>query len=432
MERILNRRTRVPFAGWNVLAVAGLAVFLSGPAQTYGVSPFVEPMLRELGWSRSLFSTAYAAGTLASAGALIFVGRQIDRVGNRLVLSLAAIGFALALLLLSVAGGLITIVAGFALLRTCGSGVLGLGTRTLIPFWFVRHRGRAFSLLGLAGSLSLAAIPPVNQLLIDAVGWRTAWRIDALVIVLVLLPAVALFIRNRPEDLGQRPDGIPLVDRLTANADQTDDAIEARSDLDQDLDVGLSLSQAAHTTAFWGLVGASVVPSLVVTGLAFNQVAILTDRGLPATLAATTFAVESAIGIPTALLAGWLTDRFPVRFVLAAGQLCLAIAMVALLASAGAPGLALVYSAWRGASSGLWMVAADVAWPAYFGRRHLGSIRSVGFSVGVAGAALGPLPFGIAYDLLGGYDPAIAALLVLPIVATIAVLLTKPPRLGIR
>jgi MFS family permease len=324
-----------------------------------------------------------------------------------------------------VAGGLVTILAGFALLRTCGSGVLGLGTRTLIPFWFVRHRGRAFSLLGLAGSLSLAAVPPVNQILIDAVGWRTAWRIDALVIGLVLLPAVALLIRNRPEDLGQRPDGIAPIDQLGMNGAGG----AAEPDPHHEQDIGLSLAQAARTPAFWGLVGASVVPSLVVTGLAFNQVAILTDRGLPATLAATTFAVESAIGIPMALLAGWLTDRFPVRFVLAAGQLCLAIAMVALLASAGAPGLALLYSAWRGASSGLWMVAADVAWPAYFGRRHLGSIRSIGFSVGVAGAALGPLPFGLAFDLLGGYDPAILALLALPIVATAAVLLTKPPPL---
>ena len=73
------------------------------------------------------------------------------------------------------------------------------------------------------------------------------------------------------------------------------------------------------------------------------------------------------------------------------------------------------------------MVAADVAWPAYFGRRHLGSIRSAGFSVGVAGSALGPVPFGLAYDLLGGYDPAIAALLVLPVAAAVVVLLATPP-----
>ena len=410
-------RTRRRFAGWRVLFVAGLASFLSGPAQTYGVSPFVEPVLADLGWSRSLFSTAYSIGTLPSAAALILIGRQIDRVGNRLVLSVAALGFGLALLLLSAASGVVGLLVGFTLLRTSGSGVLGLGTRTLVPFWFVRHRGRAFSLLGLASSLSLATVPPANQLLIDEFGWRMAWRIDALIIWLVLLPAVAMFIRNRPEDLGQIADGAPRRDRVGA------DDPEPTSDLD----AGFSLREAARSTAFWGLIGASVVPSLVVTGLAFNQVAILTDRGLSSALAATTFAVESAIGIPMALVAGWLADRFPVRYVLAAGQICLAVAMAWLLASAGNAALALLYSAWRGASSGLWMVAADVAWPAYFGRRHLGSIRSVGFAVGVAGAALGPLPFGFAYDLLGGYDPAIAALLVLPVEAAIAVLAIGSP-----
>jgi hypothetical protein len=73
------------------------------------------------------------------------------------------------------------------------------------------------------------------------------------------------------------------------------------------------------------------------------------------------------------------------------------------------------------------MVAADVAWPAYFGHRHLGSIRSVGFAVGVVGAALGPLPLGLAYDYLGGYDAAIAGMLVLPVVAAIVVFQAAPP-----
>jgi MFS family permease len=151
------------FSGWLILAVAGLAVFLSGTAQTYGVSAFVDPMLEELGWSRSLFSTAYAAGTLASAAALLVVGRLIDRWGNRLVISLAAVGFGIAFLLMSVVSGGLSLLVGFALLRTCGSGVLTLAARTLVPFWFVRRRGQAFSLLGLAATLSLAVVPPVNE-----------------------------------------------------------------------------------------------------------------------------------------------------------------------------------------------------------------------------------------------------------------------------
>ncbi|MDP9370461.1 MAG: MFS transporter [Chloroflexota bacterium] len=387
-------------------------MFFSGPAQTYGVSAFVDPMLADLGWSRSLFSTAYSVGTLASAGALLIVGRQIDRWGNRAVLTVSAIGFGGALFLMSAVGGAVTLLVGFALLRTCGSGVLTLAARTLVPHWFVRRRGRAFSLLGLAGALSLAVVPPVNELLIRLVGWRTAWRIDAIVIWLVLLPAVAIVVRNRPEDIGQRPDG----ERPPAGQDA----------VTSEPDAGLTLREALRTPAFWGLIGASVVPSLVVTGLAFNQVAIFTARGLPSTLAATTFTVESALGLPMTLLAGWLVDRYPVRYVLAAGQICLAAAMVSLLATQS-PALALLYSAWRGASSGLWMVAADVAWPAYFGRRHLGSIRGFGFSVGVVGAAIGPIPFGLAYDLLGGYNPAIAGLLILPVVATFAVLRSRPP-----
>ncbi|MEA2596537.1 MAG: hypothetical protein QOF01_3006 [Thermomicrobiales bacterium] len=404
---------RPVFSGWRMLFVASVAVFLSGPAQTYGVSVFVDPMLAELGWTRSLFSTAYSVGTLASAGVLVLVGRQIDRRGNRLVLSLATVGFGGALVLLSLANGAVAVLLGFALLRTCGSGVLTLGARTLVPNWFHGRIGRAFSLLGLAGMLSQALVPTCNELLIGVIGWRSAWRVNAVIIWALLLPLVALVVRNHPEDVGQHPDGVrPVSDAAVTSSER---------------ESGMTSGAALRTGAFWRLIGASVVPSLVVTGLAFNQVAILADRGLPRTLAATTFAVEAAVALPTTLLAGWLVDRYPVRYALAAGQVCLAIGMVFLLV-ADAPVLALCYSAWRGASSGFWMVAADAAWPAYFGRAHLGSIRGIGFAVGVVGAAIGPIVLGLVYDLAGSYTPAIAGLLVLPVAAAIAVVGVRPPR----
>ena len=78
-----GKRPRLPeFSGWLMPAIASLAVFMSGPAQTYGVSVFVDPMLQEMGWSRSFISLAYSVGTLVSAGALLVVGRQIDRSGT--------------------------------------------------------------------------------------------------------------------------------------------------------------------------------------------------------------------------------------------------------------------------------------------------------------------------------------------------------------
>ena len=412
-----RRRGGSPFAGWTMLAVAGLAVFLSGPAQTYGVSVFIDPMLTEFGWSRSLMASSYSLATLFSAGALFLVGRQLDRVGHRLVLAVTAFGFGGALLLMSVVNQPLMLVVGFTLLRTCGSGVLTLTARTLVPQWFVRRRGRALSLLGLGSTLSLAIIPPVNGFLIELVGWRDAWRIAAAVIWLVLLPAVALLVRNRPEEIGQRPDG----ERPTATGDG-----ERPAPAGADEEDAWTLRQAMRVRPFWFLVAAGVVPSLVVTGLSFHQVSIFTSRDLPATLAATTFTVESLVGLPMTFLAGWLVDRFPPRFALAGAQAALALGMGVLL-FADSPLLALIYAGFRGASMGMFMVAADALWPTYFGRRYLGSIRGMTFAVGIVGAAIGPLPFGFIFDAFGRYDYTIAGLLVLPVVATMLVLRATPP-----
>lgn len=394
-----------------MLALSCLAVFWSGPAQTYGVSVFVEPMLDDLGWSRSLFSTLYSAGTLASAAVLVVAGRQIDRVGNRIVMVLAAAVFGGAMFLLSGSSSIVVVLIGFALLRSFGSGVMTLGARTLVPRWFHTRAGRAFSILGLAAMASQALIPAFNNQLIGRFGWERAWQINGLIIWCLVVPILAIFLRNRPEDVGQHPDGVTSAKGEPSST--------------RTAETGTPLSQALRSSTFWFLIGASVVPSLVVTGLAFNQVAILTDRGLPSSFAATTFAIEAAVAIPFTIAAGWLVDRYPVRFVLALGQVLLLIAMACLLVADSAA-LVVAYSAWRGASSALWTVAADVAWPSYFGRKFLGSIRGVGFAVGVVGAALGPIPFGLSYDFLGSYSPAILVLMILPVSAAIAVLQAKP------
>jgi len=412
--RTFERTSKSAFAGWWMLLAASLAAFLSGPAQTFSVSAFVDPMISDLGMSRSLFSTIYSVGTLTSAGVLLIVGRQIDRYGSRIVITVSAIIFAAALATLSIASGVITLLIGFSLLRSFGSSVLNLGARTLVPRWFHRRIGLAFSLFGLAGMLSQALIPPVNNWLIGEFGWRMAWRLNGFLILLVLVPIVAIVVRNRPEDLGQLPDGA------------APDSIEADRLLVSDS--GPPLREAWRTAPFWGLIGASAVPALVVTGLSFNQVAIMTSRGLPSSLAATTFAIDAAVYVPTALLSGWLVDRVPVRWVLAAGQVMLGIAMLVLI-FAESPAMAIAYAVCRGLSGGLWMVAADVAWPSYFGRRHLGSIRGFGSATMSVAAALGPIPFGLSYDMSGGYTAAIAGTMIFPVIAAIAVFVAKPPTL---
>jgi MFS family permease len=393
-----------------MIALAGLVVFCAAPGMTYGTAAFVDPLTADLGISRSVFSLAYAVATLFAALVLLIVGRQIDRWGGRLVMAISTIGLAIGVLWLSFAAGPAWIFVGFAMTRTFGQSVMPLAAKIIVPHWFIRNRGRAFSAIGIAGTLSVALMPPIHAWLISQVGWRTTWRIDAFWLVLLLTPVILLFIRNRPEEIGQVADG---ADKETSSPEPI-------------VDRGMTLKQAMHTWMFWGLIVATVVPQGIVTGLALNQGGIYSDRGYPGSLTGITFTIESMAMFGATALIGTVIDRVPLRYVLALSQVLLVIAMLVLLTGQSFV-LGVVYAIFRGASMAIVLVAGDVAWPSYYGRRHLGSIRGFAASIGVFGSALGPLPLGLAFDQLGGYGPGIAGMISLPIVAGIFILATRPP-----
>lgn len=402
------------FSGWTMLGVASLVLLLSTPAQTYGFSVFIDPMLTQLGLSRSLVSVVYTVATLVSAGAVFLVGGVIDRHGHRSVLAATTVVYAAALVVMGAVGGTWTLLLGFTLLRATGASVLTMTARTHVAQWFVRRRGRAVSVVNLGKMLGLAVVPPVNAVLIQQIGWRDTWRVNALVVAL-LVPIALRLVRNRPEEVGQFPDGQRGIDAgvPTDPADRLDERSWTRR-------------EALRTRAMWLLLAATFVPALVTNGLSFNQISILTQAGLTPTAAALTFTIESAIAMPMTFLAGWLADRFGPRPVLALGQALLVAALICLTFVTPGP-TALLFGVLRGLTTGTWILATEVAWPAYFGRRHLGSIAGLSFAVSFVGAAIGPLPFGVIYDLFGSYRYAIWGIAILPAMSTIAALVATPP-----
>lgn len=404
------------FDGWRMTALAGFVVFCAAPGMTYGVSGFVDPFTEELGLSRSLFALAYATATLFSAIVLLVAGKQLDRWGGRLMMSLSAVGLAAGLLVLSSIHSIGPAFVGFAIIRTFGQGIMPLAARIIVPFWFLRQRGRAFSLIGIAGTLSVASMPPLHEWLIGAIGWRQTWRLDAAFLVVVVAPVAMLLIRNRPEDVGQWPDGI-VPDRVAINTTAAETW-------------GMTLREAMRTRGFWGLVAISVVGYGITSGLALNQVAIFDDFGYPGTLAALTFTFESAAMFAGTILLGGVIDRLSLRVVLATSQLVLVAGMLVLLLGHGFA-MGALYAVLRGTCMAMLMLGLDVAWPAWFGRRHLGSIRGVGAAVGVFGTALGPLPLGIAADRSGSFAPAVIGMVALPVLVGVFLLFTRAPKIEV-
>jgi MFS family permease len=401
------------FRGNTMLAVAAVAMFLAGPAQTYGFSAFIDPLIDEFGWSRSRISASYSIATLLCAIPTVFVGRLIDRAGSRKMMAISALLYGIALIWLSQVNTMAALIGGFTLVRATGFAALTLSARTLIPQWFIRRRGWAFSLIGVSTSLSFALLPRFNQLLIEWVGWRNAWLILGIVMAAGLMPLAAALVRDRPEAVGQLPDG-----RVSA--------AEAGPALLADAREDWTLKQAARTRVFWILLLAGTVPSVTGTGMSFHFMSIMSEGGLSLSFAASLFAIESLVALPMTFLAGWIVDRRPARHVQTVAQIAAAIAFVVLIMAAG-PVAAICFAALRGVASGLWNVAADVVWPTYFGRRYIGSIRSITMVGTVVGAAFGPIPLGLVYDSTGSYTPGLIAFAILPALAAIAMRWATPP-----
>ncbi|HSL93621.1 MAG TPA: MFS transporter, partial [Bacillota bacterium] len=133
------------------------------------------------------------------------------------------------------------------------------------------------------------------------------------------------------------------------------------------------------------------------------------------------------VQLPFSFVAGHIADRVPIRFVVA-GNFILQVGIIALLLNTRSMTMAVIYACMRGVAASFEAIQGGVIWPSYFGRTHLGSIRSVAMTASVIGSAFGPLPFGFGYDFFGGYREVLLIAMLFPALGAVAALMSPPPR----
>ena len=409
----INRRF---FYGWTMVGVASLGIFVSGPGQSHTFSVFVGPISRDLGVSSATMATAYGLATLAAAFLLPRMGRLVDRFGPRRMLAAIVILLGFACLFFGAAANFLWLAVGFGFLRFFGQGSLMLGSANLVSHWFSRSRGLAMSLMALGFGVSMAVHPPLAQYLIEEIGWRQAWFALGLLTWLLMLPPIFLLVHDRPEQLGLRPDGDE-----SQKADAQAEAGEAQI-------TGLTLHEALRDSSFYVLSFGMFAIAMLVTTLHFYQVSILTAQGLGTELAARVFTVSAVAMVAAMPLVGRLFDRLRTRYVFAFGLLITAASLVGVTLVTDAA-TSVAYAVLFGLNNAFSMTLFGYIWPRYFGRRHIGSIQGVGQMIGVVGASLGPLPVGLAFDLLGSPTLTIRLLAILPLIAAaIALFYLRTPK----
>ncbi len=428
------RTTR--FLGWRMVAFAAVMLGLSGPGQTVGVSVFVDPMMAALDLTRSQVSTAYLIGTLLASLVLPRVGRALDDHGTRRTLLVVAVGLGVALAGMGLVAGVVTLTIGFIGIRMLGQGSLSLVATNAVAPWFTRRRGFAIGVVTAVGSSLIALVPLLANLAIGPLGWRATWGLLALLVVIVLVPIALRGFVDRPQDVGQLPDGASPTEgtdgtaqhdggRVTLPASPGPAGVPAMSGHVSGAD-GASDQRRDHTRAealrtpmLWALIGGSVTTGMLTTAMAFHQIDLLGEQGLTPTQAAANFIPQTIATFGTVLLVGALVDRVAPRWILLTSMLLLTGAMLA-LPNVRPGATAIAYGMALGAAGAAARSLEAGAVPRLYGLRHLGAIRGLVTALGGASTALGPLALSLGNDLTGGYTEVLRLLVVLPM--TVAVL----------
>ena len=411
---------RLPFFyGWIIVAVAVLAQLVAGFGHPYVATVFIESIRVELGWSLTLLSSMYTAGSALAATLMLIMGRLLDRYGSRIMLTLICFFMGLVTMSMSRVGHPAHLLAGFALIRLLGESSLGLVSLTLVSIWFIRFRGRATSLASIGLATAHSALPIVTHLLITLYGWRNAWIGLGLIIWAVLLLPALLLSRRSPESVGLLPDGIAPATLQPGKGPQP--AADEENDF--------TLVEAMRTRTLWLLLVCGISLPLILTGILFHHVPLMQTKGVGPQLAATALLLWGPCMVIGNLIGGVVADRIPIRYSLAGVQVLLA-AILLWTRMITAPWQAFVYIFMAGTCVGLNFTSFAVIWADYFGRRHLGAIRGLVSTSMLFFSAIGALPFGVIFDMTGSYDRALLILLALPLISGAAALFAVAPRKG--
>ncbi|MFW5771709.1 MAG: MFS transporter [Phototrophicaceae bacterium] len=431
------------YYGWVIWAVAMVGIIASAPGQAFTVSLYIDHYIAEFfttvdvghlfnepflsmgsftssfndnaSTGRTTTATLFSLGTLLAALNLTWLGRQIDRLGNRRVGAIAGVGLVVALIGSAMVTGPFTLFLSFFTLRILGMGALFLNGTTAIARWWVTRRGWVMGLALVGFALFQRAYLPALEDLINSIGWRASWLVMAAGVATVFLPLWLLFMRDAPERYGLLPDGMLVSDDGSSPAAA--------------LETNYTLPEARRLPIFWIFIVGRIAPAIMGSGLIFHLVSVFHEAGHSAAVAASTFGSVALVNAVVTLAAGRVIRHVrPGLFM--AFQLTILITALWLSLVMTTPLLLLGFTLTFGAVMAMGATFDGSVWADLFGREHHGAIRGFSTTALVFGTALGPPLWAFSYDSFGSYLPIIIAGTAFIMVALTAALFTTAPAPG--
>lgn len=356
-----------------------LTVF-SSFGQTYFIALFGSEIRQTFALSHGDFGGIYMIGTLASAAALVWLGRVVDTYSVSTVAFWVCCALSLACLAMSLVSSVWMLVLVIFALRLFGQGMMSHIAMVAMGRWYSAERGRAVSITSMGFQIGSGVLPLVMVSLIGLIGWRGSWVLAAALMVFVALPAIYLLMKKERIPRGQLPE--------------SDEADNIRH---------WTHKEVLADPIFWIVITGVLAPAFIGTSVFFHQTHIAEIKGWSRELIAGSIALAAITTVVFSLLSGFLIDRFSARQLLPTFLIPLGIANL-LLGWMHSPVAIVLYMLLHGISNGVSNTLFGALWPEVYGTRHLGAVRSLIMAAMVIASALGPGATGWLIDIGFGFE----------------------------
>ncbi len=333
-----------------------------------------------------------------------FVGNMVSSTEPRRVILVGALILGVGLALCSFTQTWWQFYIFFGVITAVGLGATGwVPNVTIIQSWFKEKRGLPMGIISSGIGIGILVCIPSIQYLIIRLGWRTAYRIMAIFIPLVIISMAMIVLKRPPQSsvyhaqTGSRPAFVK--DPLVVNEEWVSQTWTVR--------------RAVTTRSFWFLSLALLLANIITHSIFAHQVAFFVDRGLEPLFASYIVGIVGIVSIGSKILWGLLSDRIGREMTYAMGITCSIIGIVFLIVIDFCPFPILLYffATFFGMGYAVTAALPPLITADFFeGRAYGGIFGSLMIFIGIGGA-FGAWFAGFLYDQVGNYLPVFIILI---------------------
>lgn len=398
-DRAPGPRSRDSPSLGTVLTGLSLTQVVSWGALYYAFPVLAPAIAADTGWSPTTISAAFSGGLVTSALVGVPVGRLLDRLGPRQVMTWGSVLAGLAMVLIAWSPSLTAFALAWVVAGVAMSGVLYQPAFAALMRWYGARHLRALATLTLVAGLASTVFAPLAAVLGERLDWRGAYVALGIGLLVTTVPVHAVALR-RPWP-----------------ADEHADDEEASRDY---------ASSVVRTRTFRLLAVGLTLASLAMYAALINLVALALERGVSTSVAAWALGLGGLGQVIGRMVYASTAHRLGLR---ARTALVFTLAALSTAALAVVPGdglvliaLSMVAGFARGIATLLQATAVSDRW----GPRSYGRLSGILAAPVVLATALAPWAGAATADLTGSYAITYVLLAVVGAVGAVLMVLSAP------